>query len=256
MLLELDNVSKRFGGLSAVHGLTLGVDEGEIVGLIGPNGAGKSTVFNLITGVHQLTSGKVYFDGHDITRSAPHRVAKLGIGRTFQLNPLFADFTVLENVIASFHLSPKSNLFHVYFNTGKYRHNEVQIVEEALAILDLLGLTPYMNELARNLPHAFMKLLGVARALATHPKMLLLDEPLAGMNPGEIASTMEVLVKLRDEGGITILLVEHNMQILKACDRVVVISFGHKICEGLPHEVTQNREVISAYFGAQFASRR
>ncbi len=253
MLLDIENVTKKFGGLLAVNNFSAAINEGEIVGLIGPNGSGKTTLFNTITGVYPPTSGKVVFNGHDITKRHPHDVAKLGVGRTFQLNPLFADFTVLENVSASFHLVPKSRLFDVYFNTRKYRRNEAQIEQEAWQILEWVGLAPHSNELAKNLPHAFMKLLGVARALATRPKLLLLDEPLGGMNPEEIKFSMQRFSRLRDEG-ITIFIVEHNMQILDLCDRVVVISFGQKICEGLPREVRENEEVISAYFGAEFAS--
>lgn len=253
MLLQIEGLTKRFGGLTAVDGFTAHVDEGEIVGLIGPNGAGKSTLFNLITGVFPPTKGKIVFDGRDITRKKPHTVAELGIGRTFQLNLLFADFTVLQNVSASSQVNPHSSLFDMYFNTRRYRRNEARIAERSLEILQLLGLENYKDELARNLPHGFQKMLGVARALATSPKLLLLDEPLGGMNPSEIDFSLEAIAKARDSG-VTVLIVEHNMQILSLCDRVVVISFGQKICEGLPQEVRENEEVISAYFGGEHAS--
>ncbi len=227
------------------------VAEGEIVGLIGPNGAGKSTVFNLITGVLKPTSGKVYFDSRDITNRLPDQVAKLGIGRTFQLNPLFPDFTVLENVTSSFFLHPHSNVFQVFFNTRTYRQNEAFIEDKAREILKLVGLEKVTAELARNLAHGHQKMLGVARALATKPRLLLLDEPLAGMNPGEIQESLDAIRSMRDNG-ITVLIVEHNMQILTLCSRVVVISFGKKITEGLPEEVRSNTEVISAYFGTDY----
>jgi ABC-type branched-subunit amino acid transport system ATPase component len=190
----------------------------------------------------------VIYEGVEITGKKPHKVAELGIGRTFQLNPLFGGFTVLQNVSASFHLHPRSSLIDIYFNTATYRRNEAYIMEQSLEILRLVGLDRVRGELARNLPHGYQKMLGVARALATRPKLLLLDEPLAGMNPEEIEFTLGNIKRTREQG-VTILIVEHNMQILDLCDRVVVISFGQKICEGLPAEVRENRDVITAYFG-------
>ncbi|MCE5253971.1 MAG: ABC transporter ATP-binding protein [Actinomycetia bacterium] len=251
MLLETRALTKRFGGLRAVNDFDICVAEGEIVGLIGPNGAGKSTVFNLITGVLPVTSGTITFQGKDITRRQPEQVAALGIGRTFQLNPLFHEFTVLENVTSSFQLHPYSSLFDIFFNTPKYRRNEAFIREKAYEILELVGLSKEADELAKNLAHGHQKMLGVARALATKPTLLLLDEPLAGMNPSEIQHSLDTIRGMRDNG-ITVLIVEHNMQILSLCDRVVVISFGEKICEGSPAEVRANSEVISAYFGADY----
>jgi ABC-type branched-subunit amino acid transport system ATPase component len=190
----------------------------------------------------------VIYDGKEITGMKPHRVAALGIGRTFQLNPLFGEFTVLQNVSASFHLHPRSSLIDIYFNTATYRRNEAYILGQSLEILRLVGLEHLKDELARNLPHGYQKMLGVARALATQPKLLLLDEPLAGMNPSEIDFTLMNIRKTRQQG-VTVLIVEHNMQILGLCDRVVVINFGQKICEGLPREVRENQDVITAYFG-------
>jgi branched-chain amino acid transport system ATP-binding protein len=253
VFLEIKGLTKHFGGLAAVVQFDMYVHKGEIVGLIGPNGAGKTTVFNLINGVFPPTRGQVVFDGTEITGKKPHKVAELGIGRTFQLNPLFRDFTVLENVSASFHLHPRSSLLDIYFNTGTYRRNEAYILEQSLEILRLVGLDKVKDELAKNLPHGYQKMLGVARALATRPKLLLLDEPLAGMNPSEIDFTLMNIRKTQQQG-VTILIVEHNMQILDLCDRVVVISFGQKICEGLPREVRENKDVISAYFGGEHAA--
>jgi len=248
MLLEISGLTKYFGGLAAVSQLDFHVNKGGISGLIGPNGAGKTTVFNLITGVFPPTTGRVTFDGIDVTGKKPHVIAELGIGRTFQLNPLFADFTVLENVSASFHLRPKSSWLDAYFNTATYRRNEAYILEQSLEILQLVGLDKVKDELAKNLPHGYQKMLGIARALATKPKLLLLDEPIAGMNPDEIAFTLKNIRKTQQQG-VTFLIVEHNMQILDLCDRVVVINFGQKITEGLPQEVRKNKEVIKAYFG-------
>ena len=248
MLLETKKLTKNFGGLCAVNQFDMHVDQGEIVGLIGPNGAGKTTLFNLITGVFPISSGQVLFEGRNIAGKRPHQVAGLGVGRTFQLNPLFADFSVLQNVTSSFHLHPHSSLFEVYFNTARYRKNEAYIQTQSLEILRLVGLEKVKDELAKNLPHGYQKMLGVARALATQPKLMLLDEPLGGMNPAEIEHSLNAIRTMRKQG-ITVLIVEHNMQILDLCDRVVVISFGQKICEGLPREVRENQEVITAYFG-------
>jgi len=253
MFLEIQGLTKKFGGLVAVDQFNMAIDEGEIVGLIGPNGAGKTTIFNLITGVFPPTRGQVIYNGTDITAKKPHEVAALGIGRTFQLNPLFGDFTVLENVSTSFHLHPKSSLLDIYFNTATYRRNEAYILEQSLEILNLVGLDKVKDELARNLPHGYQKMLGMARALATKPKLLLLDEPLGGMNPAEIDFTLNNIKKTREQG-VTFLVVEHNMKILDLCDRVVVISFGQLICEGSPKEVRENKDVIKAYFGGEHAA--
>lgn len=250
MLLEIKELTKYFGGLAAVSQFDMTIDRGEIVGLIGPNGAGKTTLFNLITGVFPPTRGRVTYNGKDITGKKPHEVAALGIGRTFQMNPLFGDFTVLENVSTSFHLHPRSSLLDIYFNTPTYRRNEAYILEQSVEILRLVGLEKVKDELARNLPHGYQKMLGMARALATKPELLLLDEPLGGMNPSEIDFTLKNIGKTREQG-VTILIVEHNMQILDLCDRVVVINFGQKICEGLPQEVRENKDVITAYFGGE-----
>ncbi|MBN2569375.1 MAG: ABC transporter ATP-binding protein [Deltaproteobacteria bacterium] len=250
MLLEINGLTKYFGGLAAVKQFDMYINEGEIVGLIGPNGAGKTTIFNLITGIHRPTEGKVTFNGQDITAKKSHAIAELGIGRTFQLNPLFPDFTVLQNVVASFHLHPRSNLFDIYFNTATYRRNEALIQEQSLDILQLVGLFHVKDELAKNLPHGYQKMLGIARGLATKPTLLLLDEPLGGMNPDEIEFTIDAIKKTRQQG-VTILLVEHNMRIMDLCERVVVINFGQKIAEGLPQELRENKEVIQAYFGGE-----
>ena len=248
MLLETINLHKRFGGLTVINDINLTVNEGEILGLIGPNGAGKSTFFNLVTGVLSPTSGKIMYDGKDITYAKPHQVAAMGIGRSFQLNPLFGDFTVFENVTAAHYLHPKSSILDVYFNTKKYRENEKFIIKSTEEILDMLDLLHVRNELAKNLPHGYQKMLGVARAIATKPKLLMLDEPLGGMNPEEITFSIDIIRKL-NSNGLTVLIVEHNMQILDLCDRVFVISFGEKICEGTPGEVRCNDNVIKTYFG-------
>ncbi|NLT13341.1 MAG: ABC transporter ATP-binding protein [Clostridiales bacterium] len=248
MLLETISLTKRFGGLTVMNDINLTLSEGEILGLIGPNGAGKSTFFNLVTGVLAPTSGKIIYNGRDITYTKPHRAAAMGIGRSFQLNPLFGDFTVFENVTAAHYLHPKSSVLDVYFNTKRYRNNEKHIEKSADHILDMLGLSGVRNELAKNLPHGYQKILGVARAVATQPKLLMLDEPLGGMNPEEISFSINIIRRLRDSG-MTVLIVEHNMQILDLCDRVFVISFGEKIFEGSPEEVRNDENVIKTYLG-------
>jgi branched-chain amino acid transport system ATP-binding protein len=253
VLLETKGLTKYFGGLAAVSRLDIHVNQGEIVGLIGPNGAGKTTVFNLITGVLRPTGGTVLFDGHDITGKKPHLAAKMGIGRTFQLASLFPDFTVLENVVASFYLYPRSGFWEALFNTAAYRKKEEYILHQAGEVLRLVGLENVKDELAKNLPHGHQKILGVARALAVNPKLLLLDEPIAGMSHDEIDFSLGAFEKMRSQG-MTILLVEHNMEVMSLCDRIIALHFGNKIAEGSPEEVRQNEEVIQAYFGSEHAA--
>lgn len=253
MLLEISGLTKYFGGLAAVYQLDMYVNEGEIVGLIGPNGAGKTTMFNLVTGFLRPTQGRIIFDGKDVTGKKSHVIAKLGIGRTFQLVPLFADFTVLQNVVASFHLHPSSSLWDAFLNTPTYRHNEGYILDQSLGILQLVGLDKLKDELAKNLSHGYQKMLGMARALAVKPKLLLLDEPIGGMSLDEINFTMKAIERTRQQG-VTILLVEHNMRVMDLCNRVVVMNFGQKIAEGSSEEVRENKEVIQAYFGGEHAA--
>jgi branched-chain amino acid transport system ATP-binding protein len=248
VLLEVINVSKNFGGLAAVTKFSMGVEEGHITALIGPNGAGKTTIFNLITGIIRPDLGKVIFNGRVITGKSPHSIAAGGIGRTFQLTPLFADFTTLENVIASVYLHSRSGFWRSLFNTRSYCEKETQATERANEILELVGLSKVKDELARNLPHGYQKTLGIARALAVQPKLLMLDEPLGGMNTEEIVFTMGIMQKMREQG-MTILVIEHNMQVLDLCDRVVAINFGQKICDGCVADVTCHPEVIRAYLG-------
>ncbi len=253
MLLEVSGLTKNFGGLVAVNQFDMRVRDGDIVGLIGPNGAGKTTIFNLITGVLRPTAGQVVFAGRDITGSSPHKVAALGIGRTFQLTPLFPDFTTLENVVASYYLHPRSGFWEIFFNTRGYRRNEAEALDQSSRILELVGLARVKDELAKNLSHGYQKMLGIARALAVQPRLLLLDEPLGGMNADEITFTMDIMTRLRSQG-MSILVIEHNMQILDLCDHVVAINFGEKICHGTVEEVRNNPEVIRAYLGAEGAA--
>jgi branched-chain amino acid transport system ATP-binding protein len=250
MLLEINKLTKHFGGLAAVDELDLAVDHREIVGLIGPNGAGKTTVFNLLTGILKPEKGKLIFDRKDVTGKKPHELAKLGVGRTFQINPLFPFFTVLENVVASFHLHPHSNSLNAFFSTATYRHNESLILERSLEILKLLKLDKVKDEMARSLPHGYQKMLAVARALTVKPKLLLLDEPTSGMNWEEIDLMLSAIEQMQEQG-MSILLVEHNMEVIDICDRVIVMNFGRKIAEGLVEEIRKNKDVIEAYLGGR-----
>jgi branched-chain amino acid transport system ATP-binding protein len=248
MLLEVRDICKHFGGLTAVNRFSMNIERGQITGLIGPNGAGKTTIFNLITGVIRPDSGTVIFDGIDITGKNPHFAARSGIGRTFQLTPLFADFTTLDNVVASCYLKPCSGFWSTLLNLPVHRLNESQAMDQALKTLEMVGLGKVRNEYAKNLSHGYQKMLGIARALAVQPKLLMLDEPLGGMNTDEIVFTMNIMQKLKQQG-MTILVIEHNMQILELCDQVVAINFGEKICDGCVADVKSHPEVIKAYLG-------
>jgi branched-chain amino acid transport system ATP-binding protein len=253
VILEINGLTKYFGGLCAIDNFGMNLKQGEILGLIGPNGAGKTTIFNLITGVLRPNRGKIIFTGKNITGRGPHQVAKYGIGRTFQLTPLFANFTALQNVISSCYLHPSSSFWDIFLNTKTFRKNESQALEDSLKILELVGLTKVKEEMSKNLPYGYQKMLGIARALAIKPKLLLLDEPLSGMNADEINFALDIMTKVNKEG-MTILVIEHNMQILDICNNVVVINFGKKICDGCVEEVTNNPEVIKAYLGEQNAA--
>lgn len=250
-LLEVRELSKYFGGLSAICQLSFDVFEGEVLGLIGPNGAGKTTLFNVITGFFPSDSGKILFNGKDITNLKPHEVAQRGIGRTFQLSNLCMRSTVFQNVFAGFHLSYKVNPLKAFLRFPSAIREEEALKRRGMEILEFMGIAELNGELARNLPHGHQRTLGVCIALATHPTMLLLDEPMTGMNPEETEKMVGQVKKLRDSG-ITIVIVEHDMKaVMKLCDRIVVLSFGQKVAEGLPKEIRENKEVIEAYLGRE-----
>jgi len=253
MFLEVKGLSKHFGGIVAVHELDISINEGEIVGLMGPNGAGKTTVFNLITGFLRPSSGKVIFKSRSIEGEKPHLISALGIGRTFQFAYLFPDFTVLENVVASFYLYPKCGFWEGLFNTKSYRIKEEKILGQAMDILKLVGLEKEKDNLGKNLPHGHQKLLTMARALAIRPKLLLLDEPVGGMYFDEVNLAISVIERIRSQG-TTIVIVEHNMRLMHLCKRVIVVNFGKKIAEGTFDEVRQHKEVMKAYFGHEYAA--
>ena len=255
-LLELQRLTKCFGGLTAVNELDLSIEKGEIVGLIGPNGAGKTTVFNTISGVFRPTRGKVLFKDKDITGLEPHSVVRNGLVRTFQLTTLFGDMTVLENILLGFHLTSRIGFWVALFNTASTRGREEQVLERAAELADFMGLGGKQQELAKNLPHGHQRALEMAIALASNPELLLLDEPVTGMSAEEHKEMMNKISGTRDRG-ITILLVEHDMRVvMDICDRICVLNFGKKIAEGSPEEICENKEVIAAYLGAEYAARR
>ena len=250
-MLQTKNLTKHFKGLCAVNNLNLSINGGEIVGIIGPNGAGKTTTFDLITGFLQPTNGSILFEGKDITGRKPHRIAKDGIIRTFQLDRIFHHFTVLQNVVAASNLVAKIGFWEAVLNTSTYSRKDKNTWDHAKKILQFVGLDDKKNEIARNLSHGHQKMLGIAVALAANPKLLLLDEPLAGMNPVEVTRALETIGQIRGRG-IAVLLIEHNMKaVMSICDRMVVLNFGMEIARGSPEELKQNEEVIQAYLGAE-----
>jgi len=250
-ILEVKRLSKYFGGLAAISELDLGVVDSEILGLIGPNGAGKTTLFNVISGFFPPTTGKVTFDGRDTTGLKAHEIAHLGISRTFQASTLFMKISVLENVFTGYHISYKTGIWSRVLRTPSALKEEEAFRQRAMEILKFMGLTSLKDELAANLPHGYQRTLGVCMALATNPRLLLLDEPMTGMNPGETQTMIELIRQIRDRG-ITIIVVEHDMKaIMDLCDRIAVLNYGQKIAEGLPEEIRKNKEVVEAYLGKE-----
>jgi len=249
-ILKANNISMIFGGLHAVENFSIEIKQGELVGLIGPNGAGKTTVFNMLTGVYVPTSGTIELRGQDVTKMSPHNRVKIGISRTFQNIRLFKRMSVLENVKLSSNVHMDYSIFDGIFKTKKYWSQEDKATEEAMEILKVLGLTEYAEEQAQNLPYGKQRKLEIARALASHPAILCLDEPAAGMNPIETEELMETIKIVREKFNTAILLIEHDMKLVMGiCEWIKVISFGKEIATGTPNEIKNNQEVITAYLG-------
>ena len=248
-ILEAENLTKDFGGLRAVDHVTIAVYEGELLGLIGPNGAGKTTFLNLIVGICRPTSGRVILEGQDVTGLKPHQLTEKGLAKTFQLVTLFDESTVLENILIACNMKSRPGFWGSVFDTSSNKKKSSQMLDEALGILELIGIGDLKGEIAGTLSHGHRKLLQLAMALTLSPKVLLLDEPAAGMNVDEITSMMK-LVKEKQRNGVGVILIEHNMRVIRNyCDKVVVLDYGQKIAEGTPEEVSINKDVIKAYLG-------
>jgi branched-chain amino acid transport system ATP-binding protein len=251
MILEVDELSKRFGGLVAVDKVSFRVDQGEILGIIGPNGAGKTTVLSAISGFYPPSGGRITFEDKDITGRKAHRVSRLGIGRTFQSSVLFMALPVIENVFIAAHLNYKTGSWKRLLRLPSAIREEQTLRQEGERVLDKMGLGPLKTELTKNLPHGHQRILGICIALVTRPRLLLLDEPLTGMNANEIQTTVELIRSIRDDG-VTIVMIEHNMEaVMNLCDRIIVLDQGRKIAEGKPDEIRRNQEVIDAYLGTE-----
>ena len=251
-LLKVDNVSMVFGGLRAVSNLSMHIDEGELIGLIGPNGAGKTTAFNMITGVYTPTEGKVYFNGQQSSGKKSYQVTQMGMARTFQNIRLFSELSVIDNVKSAYDMHVTYNLADAIVRDGKYLSEEDYITQKAMDLLKIFHLEEEAHEVAKNLPYGKQRRLEIARALATEPKLLLLDEPAAGMNPQETKELMEMIRWIRKEFNLSILLIEHDMGlVMGVCERIYVLEYGMKIAEGTPDEIKHNKRVIEAYLGEE-----
>ncbi|MBI5824872.1 MAG: ABC transporter ATP-binding protein [Chloroflexi bacterium] len=256
-LLQTTNVIKRFGGLVAVNKMTFSVDEGHIVSIIGPNGAGKTTFFNSLTGIYRPEEGEIMFKDHSLIGLRPDQVSARGISRTFQNIRLFGSMTVIENILVGMHIRLKQNALDALFRSKKFHAEEKEAEQKASDLMEYVGLKNVGNELARNLPYGGQRRIEIARALAANPTLLLLDEPTAGMNPNETEDAIKLFRRIRDEKGITILLIEHDMRVVMGIsEHITVMDYGEKIAEGSPQEIRKNQRVIEAYLGREAASSK
>ena len=254
-LLELENVSIAFRGLKAIDNVSFSIEEGTIFGLIGPNGAGKTTMFNIITANYKPTSGKVTFCGKDISRFKPNVIVNLGIARTFQNIRLFSSMSVLENVLIGLHNDAKYTFFEAMFRVGRYFKEEKRIKNRAIELLEYLGMGDKINLPANSLSYGNSRKVEIARALATNPKLLLLDEPAAGMNPKETEELCELILKMKKDFNLSVLLIEHDMPFVnRLCSEVLVLDYGKKLFNGTPQDAINNKEVIAAYLGDYYAT--
>lgn len=249
--LNIENITIRFGGLTAVDNVSLHVDQGEIVSLVGPNGAGKTTVFNMLTGVYQINEGRMEFMGQNLADKTPQQIVKLGISRTFQNLRLFPKLRVIENVLVGMHIHTHYNFFQGLFHTPAYRAQEAENTVRAIEILESIGMGGHINDYAGSLPYGDQRKVEIARAMATDAKLLLLDEPAAGMNPAESEALLQFIRHLKGIG-YTVLLIEHDMNVvMNVSDRIYVLDHGKLIADGLPEEIANNQAVIDAYLGGE-----
>ncbi|ABR48237.1 ABC transporter related [Alkaliphilus metalliredigens QYMF] len=251
-LLELKNVTKKFGGLTAVGNMDLKLEKDSILGLIGPNGAGKTTIFNLITGIYRVTEGDIIFENKPINHLEPFQVADAGITRTFQNIRLFKELSTYDNILTACHYNTNYTIMDSVLRNKKYREGEKKLHKQVTDLLDIMELTDRKDLVAGNLPYGLQRRLEIARALALHPKLLLLDEPAAGMNPDETIKLMKLIKEVRKQFDLTVLVIEHHMDLIMGiCDQVVVLNFGKKLAEGNTQEIQSNPKVIEAYLGEE-----
>ena len=251
-LLKATKLSKVFGGLKAVSNFEVTIEKGELIGLIGPNGAGKTTAFNLLTGVYEPTTGEIELDGKSLVGLKPYQITQLGLARTFQNIRLFSELTVLDNVKIAYHFHVKYGILESVLRMGRYHKEEAEIEAKAIELLKIFKLADKKDEIAKNLPYGEQRRLEIARALAAQPKLLLLDEPAAGMNPQETQELMKMIQWIKKEFDLTILLIEHDMSlVMNVCERIYVLEYGSMIAQGVPEEIKNNPRVIEAYLGEE-----